>query len=164
MVMCVTLKCLGALQFSVGADILSLDSFLYHDLSLRAEAGLKTDDVRISASGGYFHSDDRDSTLSAVTSSLDFDYYPFSSLGFYVGATMIGHTYFFGPDAPEEKSRFGTSIRTGWTLNLMKHLSLDFRCSVHDTSLKDEGIAIGQLSRYRFSFLVFYRTGSDNKE
>lgn len=164
MIMLVTARCLSALSFSAGADLLSLDSFLYRDVSLRAEAGMRADDVRISVSAGYYRSDDRDSTVSAFSSSLDFDCYPFAPLGFYVGATLIGHTYFFGPDAPEERSRFTSSIRAGWTLDVMKHLSLDLRASVFDSSLKDEGIGIGQLSRYRFSFLVLYRTGSDKKE
>ena len=164
MILLIASASLYALSFSAGFDLLSLDSFLYQDISLRGEAGIRVDDVRISASFGYFRCDDRDSMLSALTSSLDFDCYPFTSLGFYAGATLIGHTYFFGPDAPEERSRFTSSIRTGWTLDLMKHLSLDLRVSIYDSALKDEGIGIGQLSKYRFSFLVFYRTGSDKKE
>ena len=153
---------LHAVSFYAGADLMSLDSLINRNIFIRGEAGMRSEDVRISVGAGYFRCDDADLKVSAVTSSLSFDCHPFMPLGFYVGATLIGHTWFFGPDAPEEESRFGTSIRAGWTFDLMKHLSLDLRVSVHDPSLKEEGLP--QLGTYRFAFLVLYRTGADNKE
>lgn len=149
---------LGAATINVGIDMFSLDSLINNNIALRGEAGLHLDDIKISSSIGYYQSFERDCQVCAINSSLDFDYFPFDNLGFYLGASLINNTYLFGIDAPSENSIFLTSIRCGYNQAIFNNFSLDLRAALFDSSISEKGITINQLSRYRFSLIFSWQS------
>lgn len=149
---------LGAVTLNLGIDMFSLDSLINNNIALRGEAGLLLDDIKISSTIGYYQSFERDCQVCAINSSLDFDYFPFSNLGLYLGASLINNTYLFGIDAPSDNSIFLTSIRCGYNLPILKYCSIDLRAALFDSSISEKGITIDQLSRYRFSLIFSWQS------
>ena len=154
---------LPAASMNIGLDALSLDSFLNSNLALRGDLGITYDDIKITSTIGFYKSFEKDCLVNVFNTALTFDYFPFNKAGFYIGAALIDYSYIFGLDAPENPSIFLTSIRTGYTFTLFNHISFDVRASLFDSAIKDLGIAIKQLSRYRFSFIVSYSWNLKNK-
>ncbi len=159
-----SLAILPAASINIGLDAFSFDSLINSNLALRGEVGMSYDDIKITNTIGFYKSFDKDCLVNAINTSLNFDYFPFEKTGFYLGATLIDYTYIFGLDAPQEPSIFLTSIRAGYIFTLFNHLSFDFKASLFDSAIKDLGIAIKQLSRYRFSLTISYRWNLDKKE
>ena len=159
-----SLALLPATSINIGLDAFSIDSLINSNLALRGEVAMSYDDIKISNNIGFYKSFDKDCLVNAINTSLNFAYFPFEKAGFYLGATLIDYTYIFGLDTPEEPSIFLTSIRTGYIFTLFNHLSFDFRASLFDSAIKDLGIAIKQLSRYRFSLTISYRWNLEKKE
>lgn len=146
-----------------GVDLMSFDSFYYHNVSLRFSLGLDvTEQLRLSLDGAFTHSPDIDNQLTAVDFALTADYLIPALYGFYVGVCIINPVYLYGYDAPEENLLFISSISLGWRLDV-PYFTLDLSLAVADPFKTSESAYqtlcryLRQYTQFRLSVLTCFR-------
>lgn len=152
---------LSALSLSVGLDAASLLSFAYDTVGINAEAGIDIGDhFRTTLSAGFYSTSSMTDDVKFISSALSADYFPFDSLGLYLGVSLLDLFFPFGLDS-DGQIRFSNHIRLGYVFSL-PYCAFDLRLNLRDLVSSGASDAlylsdkIGQLSRYSFSFIVSF--------
>lgn len=153
---------LSALSLSFGIDAASALSFAYGTTGVAGECAVRLDDhFRTTLGLGWYSTGRIDDDVSLFNTALSADYFPFDSIGLYVGVGLADVFFPFGLDAGSTV-RFSSHLRFGYAWDL-PYFTLDVRLNLRDPvgSGGEDTVylqsKIGQLGRLSCSCLLSFR-------
>ncbi len=142
----------SAVSYYIAADAVATDSFFLSGKRVPLEFSIRSGSMRYAFSISYNF--DLESDIALLDTSFRLDYYPFDSLGFFIGVDAIRYGRFFGHFSPPERNVFFSSITAGWTFSF-SYFYFEPRIYITDPAmLVSESLDI--LKKYFLSYMDIY--------
>ncbi len=152
-----SLSSIYASKWQVGIDLRSIDSFFYPSIRVDAEVSYRYDEIRVTLPVRFSHS--KSYELDFAETGLIVSVYPFDSLGFYAGVSLLRVGYAWGLEAPSDPLILFSEAMIGWTFEF-PYFFIEPRITITDVFSSEEGRlddireAIPQYSMLRVSLIA----------
>lgn len=143
--------------WNIGTDLRDFDFILSESFRVDLEGGYRYKDMRFSLMLSYGANPNKE--LSIFGCAIAVSVYPFQSLGFYIGCTLLNIGLLSGIAAPDDRTLLLSDAFIGWTIPfswfyIEPRLSFADTLSNESTSIAGLRETIPQYSRFRLSLLL----------